>query len=42
MAELPNLAALAELPMERLEELLGGSRNARVLKEFLDAPSPRL
>ncbi|WOL19793.1 DNA repair endonuclease UVH1 isoform X1 [Canna indica] len=37
-----NLAELALLPTERLAELMGGQKAARVLKEFLDAKCPTL
>ncbi|CAL9748267.1 unnamed protein product [Musa acuminata subsp. burmannicoides] len=37
-----NLAELALLPIERLTELMGGQKAARMLKEFLDAKCPTL
>lgn len=37
-----NLAELAILPMERLAELMGGQKAAKMLREFLDAKYPTL
>lgn len=37
-----NLAELALLPVERLAELMGGQKAARMLKEFLDAKCPTM
>ncbi|CAL9110957.1 unnamed protein product [Musa textilis] len=37
-----NLAELALLPVERLTELMGGQKAARMLKEFLDAKCPTM
>ncbi|MCD7460901.1 DNA repair endonuclease uvh1 [Datura stramonium] len=37
-----SLAELAMLPMERLAELMGGQRAAKMLREFLDAKYPTL
>jgi len=37
-----SLAELALLPLERLAELMGGQRPARMLRDFLDAKCPTL
>ncbi|KAK4728414.1 hypothetical protein R3W88_021402 [Solanum pinnatisectum] len=37
-----SLAELAMLPMERLAELMGGQKAAKMLREFLDAKYPTL
>lgn len=37
-----NLAELALLPVDRLAELLGGQKAAKMLKEFLDAKCPTM
>ncbi|XP_010531682.1 PREDICTED: DNA repair endonuclease UVH1 [Tarenaya hassleriana] len=37
-----NMAELVTLPVERLEELMGGHKAARTLREFLDAKYPTL
>ncbi|GLJ46967.1 hypothetical protein SUGI_0991250 [Cryptomeria japonica] len=37
-----SLAELALLPLERLAELMGGQRPARMLRDFLDAKCPSL
>ncbi|KAJ1299243.1 hypothetical protein BS78_01G517000 [Paspalum vaginatum] len=42
MDECNSLAELALLPVERLAELMGGQRGARMLKEFLDAKCPTM
>lgn len=34
------LRELVELPLERLEQLMGGGRAARALHDFLHAPCP--
>lgn len=35
------LADLAEMSVEQLEEVMGSKRNAKILRDFLDAPSPQ-
>ncbi|WVZ55052.1 hypothetical protein U9M48_005766 [Paspalum notatum var. saurae] len=42
MDECNSLAELALLPVERLAELMGGQKGARMLKEFLDAKCPTM
>ncbi|XP_023758926.1 DNA repair endonuclease UVH1 isoform X2 [Lactuca sativa] len=37
-----SLADLALLPMERLAELMGGQKSAKILRDFLDAKYPTL
>jgi len=37
-----SLSELALLPVERLEDLMGGQKAARTLKEFLDAKCPTM
>nr|XP_043608295.1 DNA repair endonuclease UVH1 [Erigeron canadensis] len=37
-----SLADLALLPLERLAELMGGSKSAKILRDFLDAKYPTL
>lgn len=37
-----SLSELATLPVERLAELMGGQKSAKILKDFLDAKYPRL
>ncbi|KAG0495334.1 hypothetical protein HPP92_000025 [Vanilla planifolia] len=37
-----NLAELAVLPVERLAELMGGQKPAKMLREFLDAKFPTM
>ncbi|KXZ54474.1 hypothetical protein GPECTOR_4g539 [Gonium pectorale] len=37
-----SLAELAALPLGRLEAVMGSAKNARALRDFLDAPCPRL
>lgn len=37
-----SLAELAMLPVERLAELMGGPKAAKMLREFLDAKYPTL
>lgn len=35
------LADLADMTLEQLEQVMGSKRNAKVLRDFLHAPSPR-
>ncbi|MEW5305380.1 MAG: hypothetical protein WDW36_007923 [Sanguina aurantia] len=42
MAAVPSLAALADTPLAQLEVILGSTKNAKVLREFLDVPCPRM
>lgn len=42
LGHIPSLAALADTPLARLEAVMGSAKNARALREFLDAPCPRL
>uniref|UniRef100_A0A0D3FCK6 ERCC4 domain-containing protein n=1 Tax=Oryza barthii TaxID=65489 RepID=A0A0D3FCK6_9ORYZ len=42
MEECNSLAELALLPVERLSELMGTQKGARMLKEFLDAKCPTM
>jgi DNA excision repair protein ERCC-4 len=42
MAAVGSLAELADLPMQRLEAVLGGAKAAKMLRDFLDAPCPRV
>ncbi|XP_055821200.1 DNA repair endonuclease UVH1 isoform X2 [Solanum dulcamara] len=42
MAGCKSLAELAMLPVERLAELMGGQKAAKMLREFLDAKYPTL
>uniref|UniRef100_A0A0E0K7G9 ERCC4 domain-containing protein n=1 Tax=Oryza punctata TaxID=4537 RepID=A0A0E0K7G9_ORYPU len=42
MEECNSLAELALLPVERLSELMGTQKGARILKEFLDAKCPTM
>jgi DNA excision repair protein ERCC-4 len=37
-----SLSELALLPVERLAELMGGQKAARILRDFLDAKYPTL
>lgn len=42
MAAAGSLAGLADMPVAALEAAMGSARNAKALREFLDAPCPRL
>lgn len=42
MAAAGSLAGLADLPLERLEAIMGGHQSAKKLREWLDAPCPHL
>jgi len=42
MTAFGSLRGLADAPLDRLQQVMGGERSARMLREFLDAPCPRL
>lgn len=42
MNECTCLADLVDIPKARLEEIMGGPRNAKMLRDFLDAKCPTL
>ncbi|EFJ52250.1 hypothetical protein VOLCADRAFT_103253 [Volvox carteri f. nagariensis] len=42
LGHVSSLAELAALPLERLEVIMASSKNARALRDFLDAPCPRI
>lgn len=42
MAACGNLRELADTPLEKLEVIMGGAHHAKMLRDFLDAPCPRL
>jgi DNA excision repair protein ERCC-4 len=42
MAAAGSLAGLADMALPQLEAAMGSARSAKALREFLDAPCPRL
>ncbi|GLC66509.1 hypothetical protein PLESTF_000438200 [Pleodorina starrii] len=42
LGHVSSLAELAALPLQRLESIMASAKNARALREFLDAPCPRI
>jgi DNA excision repair protein ERCC-4 len=42
LRECESLAALAQCSVQRLEQVLGGSKAAKALHDFLHAPCPRM
>lgn len=42
LAACNSLAELADMPLSQLEAVMGSARNAKMLRDFLDAPCPRL
>ncbi|GIL92347.1 hypothetical protein Vretifemale_19875, partial [Volvox reticuliferus] len=42
LGHVSSLAELVSLPLERLETIMASAKNARALRDFLDAPCPRI